>query len=68
MLQHWGSHCLTYLDELDWHLTIGLAHRSMIPTRVDGPQSEKVVPGLSQTKEKSRIASGITIPSESQPL
>jgi|HubBroStandDraft_2_1064218.scaffolds.fasta_scaffold692517_1 hypothetical protein len=55
------------LDELDWHLTIGLAHRSLIPVRVDGPQSEKVVSALAKLKEKA-ASHWEPIPTESQPL
>jgi hypothetical protein len=44
---------LSHLSELDWHLTNGLAHRSMIPIRIDGPQSEKVVSVHQKPKEKA---------------
>lgn len=58
VLQHRGSHRFTYPEELDWHFTIGLAHRSLIPVRVDGPQGEKVVSGSCKTERKSRFALG----------
>jgi hypothetical protein len=55
MLHHWGSHCLTYLDKLDWPLAAELALRSMIPIKVDGSQSEKVVPVHPKLKEKASL-------------
>jgi hypothetical protein len=67
ILQHRGSHCFTYLVELDWHLASVLAHRSLIPSRVDGPQHEKVVSWLSQTEGKA-ASHWEPIPAESQPL
>jgi hypothetical protein len=53
MLHHWGSHCLTYLDELDWALAAEPALRSKIPIKVDGSQSEKVVSMHQKLKEKA---------------
>ena len=51
---------LSHLSELDWHLTSGLAQRSMIPIRVDGSPTEKVV-SVHQDR-RSRIAPGTLNP------
>jgi hypothetical protein len=42
---------LSHLSELDWHLANGLARRSMIPIRIDGSQSEKVVSAYQKLEE-----------------